>query len=119
MVWNQLADIRTPPIVIYDLLYVRFIGDRSIQEKDSGHIQIDRLQEMKEVARNFRGETNEGNLSDVKLPIVTANNHFAGFAPGTVNILRQLLGMEEPKWGDRYLTTDDLRKGDEGSTINI
>jgi hypothetical protein len=110
LVWNQLADIHTPPIVTSDLLYVRFIGDRSIQEKDSGHIQIDRLQEMKEVARNFRGETNEGNISDVKLAIVTANNHFAGFAPGTVNILRQLLGMEELKWGDRYLTTDDEKR---------
>ena len=33
MVWNQLADIRTP-IVTTDFLYIRFIGDRTIQEKD-------------------------------------------------------------------------------------
>ena len=30
MVWSQLARIRTPPIVTSDFLYVRFIGDRSI-----------------------------------------------------------------------------------------
>ena len=33
MVWSQLAKIRTPPIVTTDFLYVRFIGDRSIDEK--------------------------------------------------------------------------------------
>jgi len=53
LVWSQLADIHTPPIVTSDFVYVRFIGDRSIQEKDFGQIQIDRIKEMKNVARNF------------------------------------------------------------------
>jgi uncharacterized protein YecE (DUF72 family) len=34
MVWSQLAHMSTPPIVTTDFLYVRFIGDRSIDEKD-------------------------------------------------------------------------------------
>jgi hypothetical protein len=34
LVWSQLAGIRTPPIVTTDFLYIRFIGDRTIQEKD-------------------------------------------------------------------------------------
>jgi uncharacterized protein YecE (DUF72 family) len=38
MVWSQLARIRTPPIVTSDFLYIRFIGDRSIDEKDFGKI---------------------------------------------------------------------------------
>ena len=46
MVWNQLARTRTPPIVTSDFLYVRFIGDRSIDEKDFGRIQKDRILEM-------------------------------------------------------------------------
>jgi hypothetical protein len=50
LVWNQLADIRTPPIVTSDFVYVRLIGDRSIQERDFGRIQIDRIKEMKKVA---------------------------------------------------------------------
>jgi uncharacterized protein YecE (DUF72 family) len=54
LVWNQLADIRTPPIVTSDFVYVRLIGDRSIQERDFGRIQIDRIKEMKKVARNFK-----------------------------------------------------------------
>jgi uncharacterized protein YecE (DUF72 family) len=117
LVWSQLADIRTPPIVTSDFVYVRFIGDRSIQEKDFGRIQIDRIKEMKEVARNFKDDTNEGKLSDVKLAIVAANNHYAGFGPGTVNFFRRLLGLEEVKWGDEYLVTDDLGK-DDGVSIN-
>jgi uncharacterized protein YecE (DUF72 family) len=47
LVWSQLADIRTPPIVTSDFVYVRLIGDRSFQEKDFGRIQIDRIKEMK------------------------------------------------------------------------
>jgi uncharacterized protein YecE (DUF72 family) len=38
LVWSQLAEIHTPPVIISDFVYVRFIGDRSIQEKDFGNI---------------------------------------------------------------------------------
>jgi hypothetical protein len=51
MVWSQLAGIRTPPIVTTDFLYIRFIGDRTIQEKGFGKIQKDRVSEMKKWAR--------------------------------------------------------------------
>ena len=109
LVWSQLADIRTPRVVTSDFVYVRFIGDRSIQEKDFGRIQIDRIKEMKKVARNFKGITNEGNLSSVRFAIIAANNHYAGFGPGTVNVFRQLLGLEELKWGDELIARDDLQ----------
>jgi len=36
MVWSQLAELKTPPVVTTDFLYLRLIGDRSIQEKDFG-----------------------------------------------------------------------------------
>jgi uncharacterized protein YecE (DUF72 family) len=117
LVWSQLADIRTPPIVTSDFVYVRLIGDRSIQEKDFGRIQIDRIKEMKKVARNFKKDSDEGsNLSGVKFSIVAANNHYAGFGPGTVNIFRQLLGLEEVKWGDEFVTSDDLEREDKIGT---
>jgi hypothetical protein len=116
LVWSQLADIKTPPIVTSDFVYVRLIGDRSIQEKDFGRIQVDRITEMKKITRNFKDDTNEGKLSGVRFSIVAANNHFAGFGPGTVNIFRQLLGLEELKWGDGFIGTDDLEKDDEVST---
>ena len=118
LVWSQLAEIHTPPIVTSDFVYVRLIGDRSIQEKDFGRIQIDRVKEMKKVARNFRKDPDEGNLSGVRFSIVAANNHYAGFAPGTVNIFRQLLGLEEVKWGDEYVSKYDLERGDDSNMKN-
>src|SRR5688572_2164162 len=117
LVWSQLADIHTPPIVTSDFVYLRLIGDRSIQEKDFGRIQIDRIKEMKKLARNFKGDSNDGNLSKVRYSIVAANNHYAGFGPGTVNLFRQLLGLKEMKWGDEYISKDDLVK-DEDSSVN-
>ena len=116
MVWSQLADIHTPPIVTTDFVYVRLIGDRSIEERDFGRIQIDRIKEMKKVARNFRKDPDEGNLSGVRFSIVAANNHYAGFGPGTVNIFRQLLGLEEVKWGDEFIGSDDLEEEDDMGT---
>ncbi len=56
------------------------------------------------------------NLSGVKFSIVAANNHYAGFGPGTVNIFRQLLGLEEVKWGEEFVTIDDL--GIDDSSMN-
>ncbi len=116
LVWSQLAEIKTPPIVTSDFVYVRLIGDRSIDERDFGTIQIDRIKEMKKVACNFKEDINESKPSDVKLAIVAANNHYAGFGPGTVNIFRQLLGLEEVKWDDEIIATHDVEKDDDVDT---
>jgi hypothetical protein len=71
-----------------------------------GHIQIDRIKEMKKVARNFKAGIDQGNLIPVKFAIiVAANNHYAGFGPGIVNIYIQLLDLEEVKWEDEYVMT--------------
>jgi len=50
MVWSQLAELRTPPVVNTDFLYLRFIGDRTIGEKDFGKIQKVGVMEMKKWA---------------------------------------------------------------------
>jgi hypothetical protein len=71
---------------------------------------------MRKVARNFRKDSDEGNLSGVKFSIAAANNHYAGFAPGTVNIFRQLLGLKEVKWGDEFIATDNLERDDDEDT---
>jgi uncharacterized protein YecE (DUF72 family) len=97
MVWSQLAEIQTPPIVTTDFLYLRFIGDRTIQEKDFGRIQIDRVLEMQKWADNIKTIENER----IKLAIIAANNHYAGFGPGTVNIFRNMLGLSEAKWEEK------------------
>ena len=37
----------------------------------------------------------------IKLAIIAANNHYAGFGPGTVNIFRNMLGLPEAKWEEK------------------
>jgi uncharacterized protein YecE (DUF72 family) len=108
MVWSQLAGIRIPPIVTTDFLYIRFIGDRSIDEKDFGKIQKDRVAEKKKWARNLK-RTGEVEDDKPNLAIVAANNHYAGFGPGTANVFRKMVGLTEATWKDRKvpLTKED------------
>jgi uncharacterized protein YecE (DUF72 family) len=98
LVWNQLVEIQTPPVVTTDFVYVRFIGDRSIQEKDFGRIQIDRIAEMQKWADNVKNVQEGGR---VRQAIIAANNHYARFGPGTANIFRNMLGLSEAKWEDK------------------
>jgi uncharacterized protein YecE (DUF72 family) len=105
MVWSQLAGIRTPPIVTTDFLYIRFIGDRSIDEKDFGKIQKDRISEMnkwagriKKVEKEKKGGRGEGGEEEISLAMIAANNHYAGFGPGTANMFRSMVGLPEVSW---------------------
>ncbi len=72
-------------------------GDRSIREKDFGRIQIDRVLEMEKWAESIKTVQDE----HIKLAIIAANNHYAGFGPGTANVFRNMLGLPEAKWEDR------------------
>jgi uncharacterized protein YecE (DUF72 family) len=98
VVWSVLAELQTPPIVTTDFVYVRFIGDRSIQEKDFGRIQIDRIAEMPKWADKVKNLQEDERINRA---IVGANNHYAGFGPGSVNIFRNMLGLSDAKWEDR------------------
>jgi uncharacterized protein YecE (DUF72 family) len=112
MVWSQLARIRTPPIVTSDFLYVRFIGDRSIDEKDFGKIQKDRVSEMNKWAREIK-EVESGNRrgknKEVSLAMIAANNHYAGFGPGTANLFRKMVGLSELSWEDQQQIQKNLQ----------
>ncbi len=98
LVWSILAELQTPPVITTDFIYVRFIGDRRIEEKDFGQIQIDRIAEMQNWANQIKNVQQD---ERVKLAIVAANNHYAGFGPGTVNLFRNMLGLSEAKWEDK------------------
>ncbi len=96
MVWSQLVGIRIPPIVTSDFLYIRFIGDRTIQEKNFGRIQKDRTSEMRKWSRQLLRVRKED--TKLNLAIVTANNHYAGFGPATANMFRKIIGLPEVYW---------------------
>ena len=97
LVWNQLDIVQTPPVVTSDFVYIRFIGDRSISEKDFGTIQKDRAVEM----LNWANKLNEVHRyeKDVETAMVAANNHYAGFGPETSNMFREMLGLKRVEWG--------------------
>jgi len=112
MVWSQLARMSTPPIVTTDFLYVRFIGDRSIDEKDFGKIQKDRILEMKQWADEIKKVVNKnerGRRNEVKLAMIAANNHYAGFGPGTVNLFRKMVGLSELSWENQNQLQERLQ----------
>ncbi len=93
LTWSQLDTIQTPPELTSDFVYLRFIGDRSIDERDFGKIQKDRTKELKmwsEIVDRVKDKAN--------LAIVAANNHYAGFGPATANSFRKMVGLKEVVW---------------------
>jgi uncharacterized protein YecE (DUF72 family) len=98
LTWNQLDMIQTPPVVTSDFVYVRFIGDRSISEKDFGTILKNRASEMSMWSDRIKDI--QEHERDVNVAMVAANNHYAGFGPETSNIFREMLGLERVTWGE-------------------
>lgn len=98
LVWNQLDRVQPPPVVTSDFVYMRFIGDRSISEKDFGTIQRNRAIEMWNWATKLKDV--QQHEKDVETAMVAANNHYAGFGPETSNIFREMLGLNRVIWGD-------------------
>jgi hypothetical protein len=98
MVWSQPAGIHTPPIVTTDFIYIRFIGERTIDEKEFGKIQKDRVSEMRKWARRVKRVEEEEKNKELNLAIVASNNHYAGFGPGTANMFRKMVGLSKLSW---------------------
>jgi uncharacterized protein YecE (DUF72 family) len=103
LTWSQLDAIETPPEITTDFAYIRFIGDRSIDEKDFGKIQKDRMKEMQKWASVIKQASDK-----LKVAIVAANNHYAGFGPASANTMRRLLGDPEVVWDEMKQSTLDL-----------
>jgi len=86
LVWNEVQYLNTAPEVTADFVYLRFIGDRSLQEL--GRIQIDRTAEMEKWAGRLRAVQDR-----VAQAYVLFNNHFAGFGPACADQFRRMLGL--------------------------
>jgi uncharacterized protein YecE (DUF72 family) len=96
LVWSVRDKLQTPSIVTSNQVYIRFIGDRSISEKDLGKTVKDRRREMLEYVKKVRETQNENsNINDV---LIAFNNHFAGFGPQPVNDFLKLMNMSEIDW---------------------
>jgi len=92
LVWSQQGKLITPPVVTTDFLYLRLIGDRSIDERDFGKIQKDRKKEMQQWANIIKDI--QSNEKSVKTAIVAANNHYVGFGPMTVQVFAEMMKLK-------------------------
>jgi uncharacterized protein YecE (DUF72 family) len=85
-----LDTIQTPPELTSDFVYLRFIGDRSIDKKNFGKIQKNRIRELRVWSDAVCRVKDKA-----KFAVVAANNHYAGFGPATANSFRKMLGLKE------------------------
>ena len=93
-VWSVSRYTRDfPTKVTTDFLYLRFIGDRELTKFD--RIQKDRTEILKECWSRLERSLE---IESVKEAFVFSNNHFAGFAPETVNQFRSIAGLPPLRW---------------------
>jgi uncharacterized protein YecE (DUF72 family) len=95
LVWSIRDELKTPSIVTSDQVYIRFIGDRSIDEKNFGKIMRDRKKDMMEYIDSMRKIQDDANVRDIGIAF---NNHFAGFGPQSVNDFLKLMDKPEINW---------------------
>ena len=91
LVWSQQDILVTPPILTTDFVYLRLIGDRSIDERDFGKIKKDRTKEM-QLWTNILKDIQK-NEKNVKTAIIAANNHYAGFGPLTAKLFAEMMNL--------------------------
>ncbi len=96
LVWSVRDELKTPYIVTSDQIYIRFIGDRSMDEMDFGKIVKNRDTEMVDCVDRINKLQHD--MNDHKVIAVAFNNHFAGFGPQSANTFLKL--MDEPEIND-------------------
>ncbi len=97
-VWSEIPYVMNPGITTTGNAYLRLVGDRSIREEDFGKVIVGDKGKINEWSRKLNEE--KYGLDHV---FVSVNNHFQGFAPGTVNLFRTAIGQEPIDWQSRNL----------------
>jgi uncharacterized protein YecE (DUF72 family) len=89
LAWSYLTYVDVPPEVTADFLYVRFIGDHTtVPSTVHGEVRVDRSEATRRWAERVRER-----MDDVERIFVFFNNHFAGFAPESVNRFREEMDL--------------------------
>lgn len=89
LAWSSLNYVEIPPELTSDEIYLRFIGDHTtIPAESHGEIRADKTTETKRWADRLRSRS-----SEIRRALVFFNNHYAGFAPESVNLFRELMGL--------------------------
>lgn len=102
LVWSYLTYVDVPSVLTSELVYLRFIGDHtSVPASTHGEIRVDRSQELERWANHLKDH-----LERVSVAFVFFNNHFAGFAPASVNDFRRILGLRPVAYAPRIPRLD-------------
>jgi len=99
-VWSVNQYLTTPPTITADFLYMRFVGDRSIERFSK--LQKDQTETMKTWGASLT------HVPESRNKFVLFNNHFAGFGPGSANEFRRLMGLAQLDWSG--LAKDSAQK---------
>ena len=78
----------------FRLVYLRLIGDRSIDEREFGNIKRDRTREI-QLWTNILKDIQK-HEKDVKTAILAANNHYTGFGPMTAKLFADMMNLKNP-----------------------
>jgi len=99
LAWSVRDELKTPQIITSDQIYIRFIGDRSIDENDFGRIVKNRDKDVVEYVDNIN-KIQKGMMDGNKEHqiIIAFNNHFAGFGPESANAFLKLVNEPEANW---------------------
>lgn len=102
--------MKTIPTITSVRIYVRFIGDRSIHDKDFGKIVKDRKKELKDYIKLIKEMDNDASVRDIAIAF---NNHYAGFGPQSVNDLLKM--MDQPETNRKK----ELEKNQQNNSTNF
>lgn len=89
LAWSYLTYVDVPAVLTTDFVYLRFIGDHTtVPATTHGEIRVDRSKTLVTWAQHLRDHSEE-----IAGGFAFFNNHFAGFAPTSVNEFRAALGL--------------------------
>lgn len=101
LAWSYLSYVDVPPAVTSDFVYLRFIGDHtSIPAEEHGAIRADRSGPIRTWAERLK-------RAEIEQGFVYFNNHFAGFAPASVNDFRREFGLPAIDYAPPQRRLDD------------
>jgi hypothetical protein len=70
-----------------------------------------------EIRKVERGKE-KGRKKEVSLAMIAANNHYAGFGPGTSNLFRKMVGLSELSWVDQQQIQKQLQQEEQDQQIS-
>jgi hypothetical protein len=70
--------------------------------------------EIRKVERGKERSTKK----EVSLAMIAANNHYAGFGPGTSNLFRKMVGLSELSWVDQQQIQKQLQQEEQDQQIS-